>query len=182
MDLDACIKERRSVRRFLEKEISKETLLKIVDLARFSPSWKNTQIVRYYMVKDKEVKEKIAEECVLDFAFNAKTIMRCDTLVLVSVVKGLSGYEKDGSFSTSQKDSWEVFDAGIATQTFCLAAHAKGLGSVILGVFDEEKIRRYVPVPKEERVTNLIALGYPNDEERPAPPRKDVESLVSFIG
>ncbi len=56
----------------------------------------------------------------------------------------MSGYEHDGTFSTPQNDRWEVFDAGIATQTFCLAAHAKGVGSVILGIFDEEKIHQYV--------------------------------------
>lgn len=65
----------------------------IVDLARFSPSWKNTQVVRYHVVKNADLKEKIAQNCVLALNFNAKTIVRCNALVIVSVVTKVSGYE-----------------------------------------------------------------------------------------
>ena len=141
MQVDVCIQTRRSVRKYSDQDISGDTLREIVDLARFSPSWKNTQVVRYHVVKNADLKEKIAQNCVLGFDFNAKTIVRCNALVIVSVVTKVSGYEPDGSYSTTQEDRWEMFDAGIANQTFCLAAHSKGVGSVILGVFDENKIR-----------------------------------------
>lgn len=181
MQIDECIKSRRSVRKYSEQEISNDVLSEIVDLARFSPSWKNTQIVRYHVVKNPEIKEKIAQNCVLGFEFNAKTIVRCNALVIVSVVAGISGYEKDGSFSTSQGDRWEVFDAGIANQTFCLAAYSRGIGSVVLGVFDENKIRQYISLPENEKVTNLIALGYPLEPAKSAPPRKEVTELLEII-
>lgn len=181
MLIDQCIKERRSVRKYTDKEIPSSVLKELVDLSRFSPSWKNTQAVRYHMIKNPEIKKEIAGHCVLNFDFNAKTILHCNTLVLVTVVKQVSGYEEDGSYSTSKEDRWEMFDAGIASQTFCLAAHSKGIGSVILGIFDEEKIRQYVPIPAEERVTNLIALGYPLDTGKSAPPRKEVSQLLQII-
>ena len=117
----------------------------------------------------------------LGFDFNAKTIVRCNALVIVSVVTKVSGYEPDGSYSTTQEDRWEMFDAGIANQTFCLAAHSKGVGSVILGVFDENKIRQYLPLPENERVTNLIALGYPLEGDKNAPPRKEVSQLLEIV-
>lgn len=181
MLFETCIKERRSVRKYSDKEIDNSVLEEIVDLARFSPSWKNTQVVRYHVIKNADIKQKIAENCVLNFDFNAKTIIRCKALVIVSVVKGISGYEKDGSFSTSQEDRWEIFDAGIATQTFCLAAHSKDVGSVILGVFDEQKIREYIDIPENERVTSLIALGYPLETGKAAPPRKNVDELLKIV-
>lgn len=181
MKIEECIKSRRSVRKYSEEEISNEVLSEIVDLARFSPSWKNTQVVRYHVVKNPDIKEKIAQNCVLGFEFNAKTIVRCKALVIVSVVTKISGYEKDGSYSTSQEDRWEMFDAGIANQTFCLAAHSKGIGSVILGVFDENKIRQYISLPENERVTNLIALGYPLEPAKSGPPRKEVSELLEII-
>ncbi len=181
MNLENGIKERRSVRKYSEREITEDTMREIIDLSRFSPSWKNTQVVRYHIIKNKDLKEKIAQNCVLSFDFNAKTIVRSDALVIMSVIKEISGYEKDGSFSTSQEDRWEMFDAGIATQTFCLAAHSKGVGSVILGVFDEEKIRQYIEIPENEKVTNLVAIGYPLDQPKSAPPRKSVEEISSFI-
>ena len=181
MTIEEGIRTRRSTRKYAEQEISNEVLAEIVDLARFSPSWKNTQVVRYHVIKNAQIKQDIAENCVLNFDFNAKTIVRCPALVVVSVVTGISGYEPDGSFSTPQGDRWEMFDSGIANQTFCLAAHSKGVGSVILGVFDEEKIRQYVSIPSNERVTNLIALGYPLAPAKSAPPRKDVCELLNIV-
>ena len=181
MQVDVCIQTRRSVRKYSDQDISGDTLREIVDLARFSPSWKNTQVVRYHVVKNADLKEKIAQNCVLGFVFNAKTIVRCNALVIVSVVTKVSGYEPDGSYSTTQEDRWEMFDAGIANQTFCLAAHSKGVGSVILGVFDENKIRQYLTLPNNERVTNLIALGYPLEGAKNAPPRKEVSQLLEIV-
>lgn len=181
MQMDECIKNRRSVRKYAEREIENEVLAQIVDLARFSPSWKNTQAIRYHVVKNPSLKEEIAQNCVMGFVFNAKTISRCKALVIVSAVKGLSGCEEDGSYSTSQRDGWEMFDAGIAAQTFCLAAYDKGIGSVILGIFDEEKIHARAHLPENERVTSLIALGYPLDAGKSAPPRKSVSELLEII-
>lgn len=181
MKIENCIKERRSIRKFSDKEINVKDINEIVDCARFSPSWKNTQVTRYHVIKNKQLKEEVADNCVLGFEFNSKTIKRCNALVVVSVVKETSGYEKDGSFSTTQEDRWEMFDAGIATQTFCLEAYSKGIGSVILGVFDEEKISKYVDIPEAEKTVCLIALGYPLEEPKSAPPRKAVSEIVSII-
>lgn len=91
---------------------------------------------KYDVIKNSVIKEKIAQHCVLGFDFNVKTIMRCNALMIVAVIENLSGFEKDGSYSTSKGDGWEMFDAGVASQTVGLAAYEKGVGSVILGIFD----------------------------------------------
>ena len=181
MNIETCIKERRSVRKYSEKEIPNEIFDEIIELARYAPSWKNSQVVRYRIVKSQSINEDIADKCVMGFDFNAKTIKRSKALVLINVVKNISGFEKDGTFSTSKEDRWEVFDAGIATQTFCLAAHSKGLGSVILGVFDEEKIGQYCPIPEDEKVAAMVAVGYPLEAPKSAPQRKNVEDICSYI-
>ena len=56
MQVDVCIQTRRSVRKYSDQDISGDTLREIVDLARFSPSWKNTQVVRYHVVKNADLK------------------------------------------------------------------------------------------------------------------------------
>ena len=63
-----------------------------------------------------------------------------------------------------KKDRWQMFDAGVACQTFCLAAHEYGLGTVIMGVFDESGISSLLDIPKERELAALIALGYPDIE------------------
>ena len=73
----------------------------------------------------------------MDFPLNQKTVSRSKQLMVITKKDGICGYEKNGEASTSKGSGWEMFDAGIATQTFCLAAHAKGVGTVILGIFDD---------------------------------------------
>lgn len=180
MEALECMKTRRSIRRFTEDVLSHEEFEEIIDVARMAPSWKNTQTVRYVLVQDKTIIEKIAQEAVLGFEYNAKTIAACNNLVVLAQVNGRCGYEKDGSFSTSKGAGWEMFDAGIAAQTFCLAANEKGIGSVILGIFDDEKVASLVGLPNGQTVAALIPIGRPKFIPDPTP-RKEVGELVSYI-
>lgn len=179
MDVFECIKERRSIRDFENTPVPRALMEEIVGAAAFAPSWKNTQIARYIVVESREQIDLLAERCVMDFAPNTATMKRAPALVLVTMVNGRSGYERDGSFSTPKGDHWEMFDAGIATQTFCLAAHAKGLGAVILGIFDEKKVEELFGLPEGEQLAAIIALGYPKSTPA-APRRKSVGELLSY--
>lgn len=174
-----CIKTRRSVRKFTDAPVTKEEIEQIVAAAAYAPSWKNTQIARYIVVTDAEKKRNLAETCMLDFAYNQKTALHAPALVVVTMLIARSGYERDGSFSTSQGTHWQSFDAGIASQTFCLAAHAQGLGTVIMGIFDENKVAEVLDVPVGQQVAAILAIGHPA-EEPVCPKRKDVDTLVSY--
>lgn len=180
MNTTECIKTRRSVRRYTDEQITKDEIRELIDVARMAPSWKNTQTIRYMVVQDRDIISKIATDCMLDFEFNQKTMSQCNTVVLVNQINGRCGYEKDGSFSTDKKDGWEMFDAGIAAQTFCLAAHEKGIGSCIMGVFDGGKIADLVNLPEGQTVAAVITIGRPKFIPDPTP-RKEVEDLVSYI-
>ena len=182
MDLVTGIKERRSIRKFQERQVPHQLLTEVVEVARFAPSWKNTQIARYIVVEDREKIAKIATaECTLGFTYNIKTMAAAPALVLLTYVNKRSGYEKDGSFTTPKEDRWEMFDAGIAAQTFCLAAHEKGLGTVIMGIFDENKVGEIVKIPEGQTLAAIIPIGFPADGEVACPPRKEAEALISFV-
>jgi len=179
MKATECIKTRRSIRRFTDSAVTDETMKEIVGLASYSPSWKNTQVVRYMAVRDDSVKNRIADECVLGFEGNNKIIRSCPVLTVISVKHGISGYERSGEPSTSKEDRWEVFDAGIATQTFCLAAHELGLGTVIMGIFDEKKVAEAVSLPEGQKAAALVATGYPALQPD-MPKRKTAEDILIF--
>ena len=85
----------------------------------------------------------------------------------------------DFSIFDAKEAGFEMFDAGIAAQTFCLAAWERGVGTVITGYFDEEKITRLLNLPENQKVGCVIGLGYP-DEEPAAPKRKSVEDLLTY--
>ena len=132
MDAQRCILTRRSVRQFADRPVSRELLEKVVSLASYAPSWKNTQISRYIAIEDPATRETIASEYCLPGANNPTIIRACPLLVAQTFVKARSGYERDGSFTTDREAGWQYYDCGIAAQTFCLAAHELGLGTVIM--------------------------------------------------
>ncbi len=181
MDAIHMIKERRSVRRYKNEKVDRKTMESIIEISRWAPSWANTQIARYTLVDDPETLARLTAEGVKGFAYNTRTLENAPGVAVLSFVKGKSGrLEKYGDFDSSNAHYWEAFDAGIACQTFCLAAHAKGVGTCIFGVIDDETIAEIVSLPEGEAVAALIVYGYP--EELPAaPPRKTVENIARFI-
>ena len=76
-------------------------------------------------------------------------------------------------FFSKEKLGWQMFDVGVACQSFCLAAKEQGLGTVIMGIFDEEKISELLEIPPERELAALIAVGWPDDDPQ-APKRKAV--------
>lgn len=176
MDIQNCILTRRSVRKFTAEAVSRETLEKIISLAAFAPSWKNTQIARYIAIENPDM---LREICNTYAPYNAQTIGNCKTLIAQTFIKSRSGFERDGSYSTDREGGWQMYDCGIAAQTFCLAAHDCGVGSVILGIFDRPGLEKYLDLPEDQELMALIAIGYPA-EECAAPKRKEVSVLLSY--
>ena len=178
MTAKECILERRSIRKFKADPVSHDLLQQIVETASFAPSWKNTQITRYIAVEG-ELKEKIAREGTSIWPGNGAIISSAPVLIAVTVIKNRSGFERDGSYSTPRGDGWQMYDAGVASQTFCLAACEQGLGTVILGLFDQTVVEKLLGLPEDRELVALIPVGYP-DEAPAAPKRKTVEELLTY--
>ena len=171
---------RRSIRRYTDKNITKEDIEKIINEARYAPSWKNSQTTRYHVVLDKDLKDKIAEEATMSFSKNILNIKNAPALVVLTTVNGIAGYNPDGLFTTDKGTHWQSFDAGIACQTFCLTAYNYGFGTLIMGIFDEKKVSELIKLPENESVSALIAIGIP-DESPDAPKRKEINEIAEFI-
>jgi len=177
MEFLDCVRGRRSVRKYTPDKIGEAVFEKVVTAAAYAPSWKNSQTTRYIVVEDETLKNELAENCTMGFAFNRDIINNAPAVIIVTTVANRCGYERDGSYSTSKGTHWESFDAGIATQTLCLAAYAEGLGTVIMGLFDEKKVARAAGVPDGQKISALVAIGYP-DEAPAMPKRKGISELL----
>lgn len=177
MDAKTCIKTRRSVRKFTDEAVTNEQICELVELASYSPSWKNTQTARYIAITDSELKSRISKECCAEF--NQKNIDGAPVVIATLIVDKRSGYERDGSFSTVRNENWQAFDNGMAAQTLCLAAHDMGLGTVVMGLYDIEKASEILEVPEGQLLMALIAVGHPADEPV-MPKRKSVEDLLTI--
>ena len=169
MTANECIIGRRSVRRFTNQPVPHDILEKIVETA--SPSWKNTQITRYIAVEGE--KKAALAKCTSLFPGNGVIMENAPMVIAVTIIKERSGYERDGSYSTPKGDRWQMYDAGAASEAFCLAAYEQGLGTVIMGLFDEEEASKLL------ELAALIPIGYPA-ESPTAPKRKTVDDLLSY--
>lgn len=179
METLKAIQTRRSVRVYENRPVEKAVLEEVLQGALMAPSWKNTQTAGYLVVEHPEL--SFREKLMACFpSFNARIIGTAPVIVVMTTKRGRSGYERDGSFSTQKGDRWEMFDAGIACQTLCLAAWDRGIASCIMGIYDEQKLPALLQVPEDESVTAVVALGYP--AEAPAcPKRKTLEEKVRYV-
>ncbi|MHC4600817.1 MAG: nitroreductase family protein [Planctomycetota bacterium] len=175
MNLDDCIRNRRSVRSYTSDPVPDEEIREIVALARFSPSWVNSQCVRYLVIRDDGAKGALAET--LSGRNPAREALRKAPVVVVFLAKmGLAGCKKGEPVDDR---AWHMFDAGAAVQTFCLAAYRRGLGTVIVGYFDHQKAAELLRIPPEYEVMALTPLGTPDGDTK-APPRKAPDELLAW--
>lgn len=181
MNAIEMIKNRRSIRKYKEEIVSKEVLTELMETVKFAPSWANFQVARYTFIQESEKIDKIMTEGVNGFAYNINTLKDAKNALVLSFVQGKSGkLDPEGDdYATSRANVWEVFDAGIACQTFCLAAHEMGIGTCVMGIIAAEEIKEIAELPEEETVAALITFGYP-DEEVNGTTRKSLDEIVRF--
>jgi nitroreductase len=175
-ELMNTIQNRRSIRRYQEKTVSDEILNKLLEAARWAPSWANTQCWHFVVVKDSEIKKKI-QEVVSPRNPSSLAIVNAPVLLVVCGQLKRSGYY-NGEYPTKFGD-WFMYDLGLATQNLCLAAHDSGLATVIVGLFDQDKVGEIIKLKAEHELLVLIPLGYPDHEPSP-PNRRELQEFVHY--
>lgn len=175
MELIKCMEERRSIRRYKKQPVDRDLIKQLIEAAILAPSWKNSQVSRYYAVDGDQKDQFMA--CLPEF--NQNNSKDASTIIVSTVVNGRSGFEKDGSYTTHLKDGFQYFDNGLQVQNLCLKAYELGLGTLIMGIYDEQKIHEFLSIPEDEVVVAVIAVGYP-DIEPAMPKRKNVEDILIF--
>jgi nitroreductase len=187
MELFEAIKSRRSIRRYTTDAVDDKKIEAILEAGRWAPSWSNTQCWRFIVVRDPEVKAKIGgtfkkSEIRGEIVDNPaiKIINTAPVLIVVCAETGKSGTKPGsggaGGFMTDKGD-WFMFDAALAVENMVLAAHALGLGTVILGTFDATQAEQVLGVPQGYRVVTMFPVGVPAQEAK-VPQRKELTEIV----
>ena len=176
MPLMETIKNRRSIRKFEDKDISDEMMTTLFESVQWAPSWANTQCCELIIVKDASRKAQL-QECISPKNPATKAIVNAPVVIAFCGKKNQSGYY-NGAVSTRFGD-WLMYDLGLATQNLCLTAHDIGLATVIVGLFDHDRAEKVLQVPDTYFLVTLVPVGFP--AKNPSPPkRKSLEDLVHY--
>lgn len=179
METIEAIRTRHSTRRFLDKEVEPQKLQELLEAARMSPSWANLQCWRFIVVKNKNSRENISELSYVEsflapkgFKANPakKGLAEAPVVIVACADPEQSGVLWD--------QHYYMTDIGIAAQNLMLSAHALGLGTVFVGIFDENKMKALLNIPANIRIVGLFPIGYPRDEKKEGPPRKPLAEFV----
>jgi len=148
MDVYKAIKERRSIRRYKEKEVPRGVLKKCVNAGRLSPSGANIQPLKFITITEKlkEIFEHTNWAGYLDWTPSKEEMPRAYVAITKEIDNGLET------------------DAGIAAHSICLTALNEGLGSCILGALDRDALEEILPVPDGHELKLMVALGYPAED------------------
>ena len=166
MELEEAIKNRRSIRKFKDKSVPREVILKLLDAAQWAPSACNKQLWKFILIESDEIKDEVVKRS------GANSLIKRAPVAICVLYQG--------GYSINKLSSYQ--SAAAAIQNMLLAAHANGLGGVWLtGIGNTLEIKRVLNVPHAYEVIALVVLGYPEEISRP-PKRKDVGELYSVDG
>ncbi len=181
METLEAIKTRRSIRKFSDQPVEPEKLQTVLEAVQQAPSWSNRQCWSLVVVQDQEVRTRISELSFVESFFAtygyksnpAQKGLAQAPVVLVACADPQQSGDLRG-------EQYYMADLGIATQNLMLAAHDLGLGTVFVGVFDEEQLKALLGVPPNIRIVGLFPLGYPATEVKGGPPRKPLSEFVHY--
>ncbi len=165
---------RSSIRKYSDKKVSRDDIISIINTAALSPSACNSQPWRF-IVADGDVGAAM-HECIIDenYSINRWTVdVSSYIIVCESKVTLMKSLECDSQF-------YADFDLGGATSAICYAAADLGIGSCIIGLFDEKMIRERFKVPCDVKIRMVIALGYSVSDKPTNKSRKEFSEICSF--
>jgi nitroreductase len=172
---DELVKERRSVRKYLDKPVEREKLSQFLESARLAPSACNAQPWRYVVVDDKPLKEQVTDKG-LGGAVSNSWAKTAPVMIVVCSTKDLFTHKVGEAVQGVQ---FHLIDLGLSMEHFVLKATELGLGTCYIGWFNEKPIKKILNLPASWKVECLITLGYPETIPDPTP-RKPMNEIIRF--
>jgi nitroreductase len=184
MELMEAITGRRSIRKYTSRPVDDETLNTILEAARQAPSWANSQCWRFVVVRDENLRNRLADTAIEVTTGKANRGVEAMRVVPVAIVacaqmRKAGYYVKGGKGPVTDKGDWYMYDVALAMQNLTLTAHAMGLGTVHIGAFDAIKVAEILGVPEGFVVVSMTPLGYPDESPNPRP-RKELAEIVFY--
>ena len=175
MDFTDLQQQRQSVRRYTERPVPADLQHRLVEAVRLAPSACNSQPWTVILVEEPQLRRQVARTTrgrstgINAFAEQAPLLA-----VMVVEAPNLSA----GLGALIKRRDYPLMDVAIAAEHLCLQAADLGLGTCLLGWFDEPRLKRLLRIPRRKRVALVITIGYsPADYPLRDKTRKQLSSL-----
>lgn len=169
--------KRQSVRSYAEQLVEKDKLMRCIEAARLAPSASNAQPWKFIIIDDPKLKNEVA--ALASDPITSINRFAVQSPVIVAIVRERANFMSVVGQTLKNKE-FPLIDIGISTIQFCLQATAEGLGTCILGWFQEKKISRLLNIPGNKRLELLITVGYPINDVIRQKVRKETNEILSF--
>lgn len=164
MEFSKLVEQRRSCRKFVSSTVKKEDIEEITKCALMAPSWKNSETGRYYVALDENTINQVYD-CLPDF--NQKSSKNA-AYIIATFKKGISG---------NGDDMWGGYDLGLQNSYLILKASELGYDTLIMGLRDEDKLRKIFNIPNDEIMLPVIAIGK-RDNDLSLNQRKNINEVL----
>lgn len=172
------IKKRQSVRKYSGKSVEKEKIKRCLEAARFAPSASNSQPWKFIVVDEPELKNKVAKETYDKIAYFNKFTLEAPVIVVITLEK-VKLITQLGQII--KKKEWKLIDIGITAEHFCLQAEEEGLGTCMLGWYNEKPIKKLLNIPDKKSIALIISVGYaPENYKHREKTRKSIDIICSY--
>lgn len=164
MDVFEAMESRRSIRKYLTKDVEQDKIDKIIESARIAPSAANRQEWKFIVVKDQSTRDQLVEAC------NGQSFVAQAPVFIAACSTESERVMPCGQYAYT-------VDLSIALSFMILEATELGLGTCWLGAFDEAKVKSVLNIPEDIRLVGLTPVGYPDENPDPRP-RKSLDEII----
>ncbi len=173
-ELVKIMQQRQSCRHFADKKVEDEKLVACISAASLAPSACNTQPYHFFVCNTPETTATAAE------FIRTETVNKWVGEAKAFVIVTQEHADIPASIPGAWKD-FRHFDIGLMLENFCLEATEQGLGTCILGCFNEEKLKEKFRIPSPKKIALIVAVGYPADPEIRAKKRRPLEDTITYL-
>jgi len=171
------INTRQSDRKYSNKPVERDKIEICLETARLAPSACNSQPWHFIVIDEPELKEKVARETFGKIvSFNHFT-MQAPVLIVVITEKSKTIARVGGKIKNK---IYNQYDVGIACEHLCLQASELGLGTCMIGWFNEKGVKKVLDLPDKKKIDLIITMGYSAEEKTRNKIRKSIDEIRTY--
>ncbi|MCF8332496.1 MAG: nitroreductase family protein [Bacteroidales bacterium] len=155
------VNQRQSTRKYQSAGVPREIIDQCIEASRLAPSASNSQPWKFIVVDDQKLVPQVAGNT-WDPVIRFNKFTENAPAFIVITLEPAKTITKIGK--TVKQKEWPLIDIGIAAEHFCLKATDLGLGTCMLGWYNEKKIKKLLNIPKKREIALLISIGYPPED------------------